>query len=75
MEMEQKGCSLRVDKLLENHGWIISEKQLFGKTGTDYDFSSCDPHKAREELERLQAEQSGCVIFLSIFFKFCVDVT
>ncbi|XP_058110794.1 structural maintenance of chromosomes protein 2-1-like isoform X2 [Magnolia sinica] len=59
MEMEQKDCSLKVDKLLERHSWIAAEKQLFGKSGTDYDFSSRDPHKSREELEKLQAEQSG----------------
>nr|XP_007133812.1 hypothetical protein PHAVU_011G211100g [Phaseolus vulgaris]ESW05806.1 hypothetical protein PHAVU_011G211100g [Phaseolus vulgaris] len=59
MEMEQKDCSVRVDKLIEKHAWIASEKQLFGRSGTDYDFSSCDPSKSREELEKLQAEQSG----------------
>lgn len=61
MEMEQKDCSTKVDKLVEKHAWIASEKQLFGKNGTDYDFASRDPFKAREELEKLQAEQSGCV--------------
>ncbi|PON53153.1 Structural maintenance of chromosomes Smc [Trema orientale] len=59
MEMEQKDCSTKVDKLIEKHAWIASEKQLFGKNGTDYDFASRDPFKAREELEKLQAEQSG----------------
>ncbi|CAJ1978139.1 unnamed protein product [Sphenostylis stenocarpa] len=59
MEMEQKDCSVRVDKLIEKHAWIASEKQLFGRSGTDYDFSSCDPSKSREELEKLQTEQSG----------------
>ncbi|OIW07987.1 hypothetical protein TanjilG_20088 [Lupinus angustifolius] len=59
MEMEQKDCSTRVDKLIEKNAWIATEKQLFGKSGTDYDFSSRNPGKAREELERLQAEQSG----------------
>ncbi|MCL7027639.1 hypothetical protein MKW94_012381 [Papaver nudicaule] len=59
MEMEQKDCSLKVDKLLEKHSWIAAEKQLFGKSGTDYDFSSCNPHKSREELEKLQADQSS----------------
>ncbi|KAK7283893.1 hypothetical protein RIF29_13642 [Crotalaria pallida] len=59
MEMEQKDCSERVDKLVEKHAWIATEKQLFGKSGTDYDFSSRNPGKAREELEKLQAEQSG----------------
>ncbi|WCJ36468.1 Structural maintenance of chromosomes protein 2-2 [Euphorbia peplus] len=59
MEMEQKDCSTKVDKLLEKHAWIASEKQLFGRAGTDYDFNSRDPLKAREELEKLQADQSG----------------
>ncbi|EXC13941.1 Structural maintenance of chromosomes protein 2-1 [Morus notabilis] len=59
MEMEQKDCSTKVDKLIEKHAWIASEKQLFGKNGTDYDFASRDLSRAREELEKLQAEQSG----------------
>ncbi|XP_058070002.1 structural maintenance of chromosomes protein 2-2-like [Magnolia sinica] len=59
MEMEQKDCSLKVDKLLERHSWIAAEKQLFGKSETDYDFSSRDPRNSRKELEKLQAEQSG----------------
>ncbi|XP_027355301.1 structural maintenance of chromosomes protein 2-2-like isoform X2 [Abrus precatorius] len=59
MEMEQKDCSERVEKLIQKHAWIASEKQLFGRGGTDYDFSSRDPSKAREELEKLHAEQSG----------------
>lgn len=57
--MEQKDCSLKVEKLIEKHAWIASERQLFGRSGTDYDFASRDPYKAREELEKLQAEQSG----------------
>lgn len=75
MEMEQKDCSVRVDKLIEKHAWIASEKQLFGKNGTDYDFSSRDPRKAREELEKLQAEQSGCVsLEISLLVPFCVQL-
>jgi structural maintenance of chromosome 2 len=58
MEIEQKDCSSIVDKLLEKYSWIVTEKHLFGKSGTDYDFHSCEPHKAREELENLQAQQS-----------------
>ena len=64
MEMEQKDCSTKVDKLIERHAWINSEKQLFGKTGTDYDFSMRDPCNAREELEKLQAQQSGFVTWV-----------
>ncbi|KAF2315810.1 hypothetical protein GH714_040349 [Hevea brasiliensis] len=59
MEVEQKDCSMKVDKLIEKHAWIASEKQLFGRSGTDYDFMSRDACKARKELEKLQAEQSG----------------
>ncbi|XP_009590546.1 structural maintenance of chromosomes protein 2-1-like isoform X1 [Nicotiana tomentosiformis] len=59
MEMDQKDCSLKVEKLIEKHPWIASEKQLFGRSGTDYDFGSCDPRNARETFEKLQADQSG----------------
>ncbi|XP_019192681.1 PREDICTED: structural maintenance of chromosomes protein 2-1-like [Ipomoea nil] len=59
METDQKDCSLRVEKLLEKHAWIASEKQLFGKSGTDYDFASRNPRKTKEDFEKLQAEQSG----------------
>ncbi|KAL8217998.1 hypothetical protein R6Q57_021371 [Mikania cordata] len=59
METEQKDFSLKVDKLIEKHSWITSEKQLFGRSGSDYDFTSCDPHKGRAEFEKLQAEQAG----------------
>ncbi|CAL5359052.1 unnamed protein product [Camellia sinensis] len=59
MEMEQKSCSLKVEKLIEKHAWITLEKHRFGRSGTDYDFASCDPHTAREDFEKLQVEQSG----------------
>ncbi|XP_038876915.1 structural maintenance of chromosomes protein 2-1-like [Benincasa hispida] len=59
LEMEKKDCSVRVDKLVEKHAWIASEKQLFGKSGTDYDFESRDPLKATEELGILEAQQSS----------------
>ncbi|XWS51591.1 hypothetical protein CRYUN_Cryun12cG0189900 [Craigia yunnanensis] len=59
MEMEQKDCSTKVDKLIEKHVWFATERQFFGSGGTNYDFASHDPHKAREELDKLQAEQSS----------------
>ncbi|KAL8141468.1 hypothetical protein V2J09_014500 [Rumex salicifolius] len=59
METEQKDCSQTVDRLIQKHAWITSEKQLFGRSGTDYDFTSRDPVKARQELERLQTEQTS----------------
>lgn len=72
MEIEQKDCSSIVDKLVEKYSWIATEKQLFGKSGTDYDFQSCEPHKAREELENLQAQQSRYIdisIVSIIYYK------
>ncbi|GMP69886.1 hypothetical protein CsSME_00028972 [Camellia sinensis var. sinensis] len=59
MEMEQKNCSLKVEKLIEKHAWITLEKHRFGRSGTDFDFASCDPHTARKDFEKLQAKQSG----------------
>ncbi|KAI8005609.1 Structural maintenance of chromosomes protein 2-1 [Camellia lanceoleosa] len=59
MEMEQKNCSLKVEKLIEKHAWITLEKHRLGRSGTDFDFASCDPHTARKDFEKLQAEQSG----------------
>ncbi|XP_075485448.1 structural maintenance of chromosomes protein 2-1-like [Primulina tabacum] len=59
MEMDQKDCSLKVEKLIEKHSWIATEKQLFGRAGSDYDFASRDPHKAGEQFQKLQSEQSG----------------
>ncbi|WZZ44429.1 hypothetical protein YC2023_040688 [Brassica napus] len=58
METDHKDCSVKVDKLVEKNTWIASEKQLFGKGGTDYDFESCNPYVAREKLDKLQSDQS-----------------
>ncbi|PWA67433.1 RecF/RecN/SMC [Artemisia annua] len=57
-EVEQKNCSLKVDKLISKHAWITSEKQFFGRSGSDYDFTSRDPHRARDQLENLEAQQA-----------------
>ena len=68
MEMEQKDCSSKVEKLIEKHAWIASEKQLFGRSGTDYDFACRDPSKARADLDKLQIEQPGYVAQKPFFF-------
>ncbi|XP_078446527.1 structural maintenance of chromosomes protein 2-2-like [Wolffia australiana] len=59
MELEEKDLASTVDKLLQKHSWIASERQLFGRRCTDYDFSSRNPTRAKEELENLQTQQSG----------------
>ncbi|KAL6580965.1 Structural maintenance of chromosomes protein 2-1 [Orobanche minor] len=37
MEMDQKDCSLKVEKLIEKHAWFAPERQLLGRIGFDYD--------------------------------------
>jgi structural maintenance of chromosome 2 len=61
MEKEQSECGRTVEKLQEMHPWIITEKQLFNKPGTDYDFSTREYESARQELELLQTEQKKYV--------------
>ncbi|CAK9228215.1 unnamed protein product [Sphagnum troendelagicum] len=59
LEKDQKDCAETVAKLREKHGWIASEKQLFGKPGTDYDFAAHDAQAAQQELEVLLVEQKN----------------
>ncbi|KAJ7300253.1 hypothetical protein O6H91_Y027600 [Diphasiastrum complanatum] len=59
METDHHMCAETVDKLLKKHEWIATEKQLFGKPGTEYDFSHQDLRKARQDLESKRAEQNN----------------
>ncbi|KAL6549355.1 hypothetical protein OROHE_008472 [Orobanche hederae] len=61
MEMDQKYCLLKVEKFIENHAWTASEK-LLRRPGSDYDFRCRNPHKTKEDFEKLQAAHSGCDI-------------
>ncbi|KAL9650452.1 hypothetical protein ABK040_004676 [Willaertia magna] len=47
-----------IDNLLNQHKWIKKEKQLFGKLGTEYDFSTANqnPQQAKEKLIQLKSE-------------------
>lgn len=73
METDQKDCSLKVQKLIEKHAWITSEKQLFGRNGTDYDFAFRDPRKAKEDFEKLQADQSGYGHIVCLGMFICIQ--
>lgn len=57
MEKDQLESGKTVAKLLETHPWIATNKQLFNKPGTDFDFSTRDYDSARQELDALQTEQ------------------
>jgi len=61
MEKDQLESGKTVEKLLETHPWIASNKQLFNKPGTDFDFSTRDYDSARQELDALQTEQKKYV--------------
>lgn len=57
MEKDQQESCKTVQKLLETHPWIATNKQLFNKPGTDFDFSTRDYNSARQEYDTLQSEQ------------------
>lgn len=60
MEVDQKDSAKLVERLLKEEAWIASERQLFGKPGTDYDFEAIDIKEAKETYEKKQAEQDRC---------------
>ncbi len=48
-----------VQTMRETHPWIATEKQFFGRPGTDYDFAARDPKAAGAQLKALEAEQAA----------------
>ena len=61
MQKDQQESGKTLEKLLETNPWIATNKQLFNKPGTDFDFSTRDFNSARQELDGLQAEQKKYV--------------
>jgi hypothetical protein len=49
LELEHKVYSSKVDRLLKKHDWIAIKKQLLGKGGTDYDFSTMTDYNLNTE--------------------------
>ena len=47
----------RVGQLVAHHAWIPAEAAFFGRPGGDYDFSTRDARKARDELDELTTSQ------------------
>eukprot|EP00899_Mesostigma_viride_P003874 jgi/Mesvir1/13488/Mv16537-RA.1 len=59
MEADQRQSSLVVARLLEEHPWIPSERPLFGKPGSDYDFNARSPEESRAQLEEATKQQES----------------
>ncbi|CAI5459321.1 unnamed protein product [Closterium sp. Yama58-4] len=58
-EAEQQRGVKDVERMERQHAWIATERALFGRPGTDYDFHSRDPVAARQLLAEKQAQQSS----------------
>ncbi|KAA8594896.1 hypothetical protein FQN60_012031 [Etheostoma spectabile] len=44
----------KVSRMLEEHDWIQSERQFFGKPNTSYDFKTNNPREAGQRLKKLE---------------------
>lgn len=40
--------------MLEEHDWILSERQFFGQPNTAYDFKTNNPREAGQRLKKLE---------------------
>jgi len=57
MDKDSEDARKAVEAWQRQHGWIKSEKHLFGVAGGDYDFESAKASKASKRLAELQAQQ------------------
>jgi len=55
---EQKDTLKLIENLESKFQWIQTDKQLFGKEGTEYDFKANDPSEASSSLTKIQEEVS-----------------
>lgn len=58
-EKGKAGAEKLVADLDKKHPWIAQEKQLFGKEGTDYEFTEDRISSSRGKLESLEQRQEG----------------
>uniref|UniRef100_A0A8C9YE68 Structural maintenance of chromosomes protein n=1 Tax=Sander lucioperca TaxID=283035 RepID=A0A8C9YE68_SANLU len=50
----RKDSQEAVSRMLEEHDWIQSERQFFGKPNTSYDFKTNNPREAGQRLKKLE---------------------
>uniref|UniRef100_S4R927 Structural maintenance of chromosomes protein n=1 Tax=Petromyzon marinus TaxID=7757 RepID=S4R927_PETMA len=53
--------ALDVDRLLKENAWISTERALFGRPNTAYDFAASDPSDAARRLSRLEQTRQRMV--------------
>lgn len=71
LDEEQQAAVGELNKLVANHTWIEEEKESFGATGSDYDFSNTNSSTVSGQLKALQAEQA--VLVRKMYFHFFVS--
>lgn len=59
LQKEASAAERKAKSLLETHPWISTERQYFGRPGTDYDFTLRDPKDAAQALKKLEQEQAA----------------
>jgi structural maintenance of chromosome 2 len=57
-EKDKDQAQQKVEKLLQEHEWIATEKKFFGRPHTDYDFSTRDAKDCRTRLATLCDDQA-----------------
>lgn len=55
-----------MERLLRQHEWIATERAMFGRAGSYYDFNARDPEAAQALLREKLDEQSRCVAHLPL---------
>lgn len=56
---ERAGAKAYVKGMEKKHAWIRSEREYFGRPGTEFDFGARDPSQAQHRLDQLRKEQEG----------------
>eukprot|EP00898_Chlorokybus_atmophyticus_P005912 jgi/Chlat1/6321/Chrsp44S05888 len=59
LEADQVNALSVAEKLKQSRPWLLEERHLFGKVGTDYDFNAQSPNEAKSRLEALTKAQEG----------------
>jgi len=55
-----KGALKALERLLRQHEWIATERAMFGRAGSYYDFKARDPVASQALLQEKLDEQSRC---------------